>query len=273
MPRRSPHSSLSSSSRSRKENRSANSFFSVLLKEEEIERLEDALDGKGDHDRLVFWVSQSIDNHVKLSTNRPQAARACRDDLMKLARQGRRWIHQIDNCRGIALLLQRAEVAELREKVAHFCDQAETAADAVGRSIKPGPRQRLVPLQTFVQNMIGIAKRAGVHPSTPNRAKGNLTWGTTFLEFVTEALSIATDVIKTSSLAAEDKKAALAKLRYASDKALVKIIERTRGRVRNYKLGRHGLVEWENPSELTEEERPSGLAEGENPAGAAEERR
>jgi len=99
------------------------------------------------------------------------------------------------------------------------------------------------------------------------------TWGTAFLEFVTEALSIATDVIKTSPLAAEDKRAALAKLRYASDKALVKLIERTRGRIRNYRPGRYGLVEWENPSELTEEEKPSELAEEENPAGAAEERR
>ena len=99
------------------------------------------------------------------------------------------------------------------------------------------------------------------------------TWGTAFLEFVTEALSNATDVIKTSPLAAEDKRAALAKLRYAGDKALVKLIQRTRGRIRNYKPGRYGLVEWENPSELTEEEKPSELAEEENPAGAAEERR
>ena len=40
-----------------------------------------------------------------------------------------------------------------------------------------------------------------------------------------------------------EKKAALAKLTI-SDTALAKIIERRRGRIRNYRPSPHGLIEW-----------------------------
>ena len=215
------------------------------LRQREIERLEDALSESVDRDYLVFWVSQSIVNHVKFSMNR-STARECRDGLMGLARQGRRWLQQIDACPGTPVLRQGAQVAELREMIAAFCDQVETVAKEVGRSIKPGRPRASAPLQAFVDNMIGIAKRAGVLPSTPSRAIGARTWATSFFEFVTVALSIAKDVIETSPLADHAKKAALAKLRFVSDEALVKIIERSRGRIRNYRHSPYGLIEWNN---------------------------
>jgi hypothetical protein len=214
------------------------------LRQREIERLEDALSESVDRDYLVFWVSQSIANHVKFSMNRP-TARECRDGLMGLARQGRRWLRQIDACPG-TLMLRQGQVAELKETVSAFCDQVETVVKEVDRSIKPGRPRTSAPLQAFVGNMIGIAKRARVLPSTPSRAMGARTWATSFFEFVTVALSIAKDVIETSALADHEKKAALAKLRFVSDEALVKIIECSRGRIRSYQHSLYGLIEWNN---------------------------
>jgi hypothetical protein len=213
------------------------------LKQGEIERLEETLGEEADREYLVFWVSQSIANHVKLSTSRPPTARQCRDGLRRLAGQGRRWLQQIDACPGTDLLGPGAHVAEVTTKVVELCQQAEAVAKAVGGSIKRGHPKTSVPLEAFLGNMIGIAKRAGVPPSTPNRAKGARPWATPFFEFVTTALSIARDVIKTSALADHEKKAALAKLTI-SDKALAKIIERRRGRIRNYRPSPHGLIEW-----------------------------
>ena len=104
------------------------------LKQGEIERLKEALSEEADREYLVFWVSQSIANHVKLTTSRPPTARQCRDGLRRLAGQGRRWLQQIDACPGTDLLGPGVHVAEVTTKVVELCQQAEAVAKAVGGS-------------------------------------------------------------------------------------------------------------------------------------------
>ena len=105
------------------------------LTEREIERLEVALGKPVDRQYLVLWVSSSISN-ATLPTQ--PTARERRDGLVRLARQGRRWLQQIDVCPGAVVLRQSAKIEELRATVALLCDRVDSVAGDLGRSIKPG---------------------------------------------------------------------------------------------------------------------------------------
>src|SRR5262249_58427150 len=64
-----------------------------------------------------------------------------------------------------------------------------------------------------------------------------------FFVFVEKALLTATDVIGSSDIPDVQKRRALQSLRYVSEDALIRIIERKRGRIRDYRESAYGLVE------------------------------
>ena len=210
------------------------------LTAEEIECLVAALGRPVDHNYLAFWVSTSISNLVKLSTL--PSARKCRDEFMRVARQGRRWLEQINDCPGKTLLEPGTKVDELKASVARFCAHAEAVAKEVDGLIKPGQRPTSPALLAFLDGMIGIAKRAKVLPSTPQRYL-NSRRPPAFFEFVAEALAIAREVIVSSRIAEQQRTRALASLRIYSRDALIKLLERSRGRIGSYYESAFGLVE------------------------------
>jgi hypothetical protein len=128
--------------------------------------------------------------------------------------------------------------------VAQLCDRVDSVAEEVGRSIKPGHPRTPPPLEAFLQNMIGIAKRAKVLPSTPTRYLGSKRPPPAFFNFVAEALAIARNVIESSLLPGHQQQAALSNLRIHSKDALIKFVEGMRGRIGDYDESSHGLVEW-----------------------------
>jgi hypothetical protein len=107
-------------------------------------------------------------------------------------------------------------------------------------------------LEAFLNPLIGIAKRANVLPSTPSRAllgASDSAPGSPFFSFVTEALDIAMDVIRSSPLPQDQIDAALAALSNVTDQSLVKTLEGLRGRIGDYREGAAGLVEWHSAEE------------------------
>jgi hypothetical protein len=93
--------------------------------------------------------------------------------------------------------------------------------------------------------MIGIAKRAGVLPSTPSRSeKRQRVKSPPFFQFVTTALRLARQVIRTSPLPSDQQAAALSKLQIQSPDALNKLVVKLRGRIGSYRETPGGLVEW-----------------------------
>jgi hypothetical protein len=69
--------------------------------------------------------------------------------------------------------------------------------------------------------------------------------GPAFYAFVTQALDIAAEVTKSSPLPQIQMDAALAILAALTDQALIKILERLRGRATEYRDSTAGLVEWD----------------------------
>jgi hypothetical protein len=113
-------------------------------------------------------------------------------------------------------------------------------------------------LEALLDRLIGIAKRAKVLPSTPSRALlGPLDPGPVppFYDFVSEALDIAMEVIRSSPLPHDQMDAALATLSKVTDPSLVKALERLRGRIGDYREGTIGLLEW-GTAEDDERNRP-----------------
>jgi len=227
------------------------------LTREELEGLEAALEKPVDRKHLKHWVSTSISNTVKLAS-RP-SARQARDGLKKLASEGRKWLDQVDSDpikalleqkvlqehkgRPDALLEHRTKIKELRGAMAEFCELADCTAVEVGRLIKRGGQRSTSPaLIGFLQNMIGIAKWNKVPPSTPQRDMYSKKPPAFFI-FVEEALATARDVIESSYIPGDQKRRALKSLRYASRDALIRILERKRGLIRNYRDSLRGLIE------------------------------
>ena len=213
------------------------------LTEREIERLEVALGKPVDRGHLVLWISSSISS-ATLPTQ--PTARERRDGLVRLARQGRRWLQQIDVCPSASQLGQSAKIDELRAAVARFCDRVDSVAEEVGRSIKPGHPRTPLALEAFLHNMIGIAKKAKVLPSTPTRYLATKRLPPAFFNFVLEALAIARDVIASSPLPDHQQRPALSNLHVHSNDALIKFVEGLRGRIGDYHESSHGLVEWDS---------------------------
>jgi hypothetical protein len=212
------------------------------LQESEVKELERALGKPIDRGYLVLWVSPAIGDCVRLSTQ--PTPREARDELLKIAGEGREWINRIHGFSGSFLL---GELSELTTTVTRFCVRADSAAERLKPLIKAGRPRIPFPLEGFLQNMIGIAKRAKVLPSTPGRAARKTTGRdvrSSFLEFVQTALAVSRDVIKSSPMSDGQKQAALSILRVQSEDALIKILEDLRGRIGDYRETPRGLVEW-----------------------------
>jgi hypothetical protein len=194
------------------------------LTQEELDRLEAALEKPIDREHLKHWVSTSISNTIKFSSL-PSPGQA-RDKLKKLASEGRRWIDQVDsnpikglleqeilhehnNLQG-ALLGHKTKIADLKVKMTQVCELADSTAVEVGRLIKRGGQRSTPPaLIAFIDNMIGIAKLNKIPPSTPQRAMYSEK-PPAFFAFVKNALKIAKDVIESSRIPSEQEQRAQA---------------------------------------------------------------
>ena len=227
------------------------------LTKQELGELVTALEKPVDPKRLENRVSTAISNVVKLS-RLPSPAQA-RNRLKRIATGGRKWIDQVDSDPIKTLLTQRAlregkvflaalaehttKKQQLKVTMTRICKLAERAAVDIGRFIRRGGQRPNPPaLINFLENMIGIAKLNGIRPSTPQRAMDSRK-PPPFFVFVKKALSTAREVIGSSDIPDGQKRRALQSLRYASEDALIRIIERKRGLIRDYRESASGLVE------------------------------
>jgi hypothetical protein len=215
------------------------------LTADDIEPLEEALGELVDRKYLVHWVSEAIRDVVRMPLL--PTARETRNGLLHVIREGHRWTHSIDNCPGVLLFVRKDELDELKAAISRFSGQLEHAARLFAQKVQPGHPRTPFALEAFLDRMIGIAKKARVLPRVPARALRSQTaprLPPAFFNFVTEALTIARDVIRSSSLPDDRKEAALAVLRVQSNQALSKLLVRLRGRIGKYRESKHGLVEW-----------------------------
>ena len=227
------------------------------LTSEELDRLEAALEKPVDREHLEHWISTSISNAVKLSSL--PLSRQARDKLKKLANEGRKWLDQVesDPIKGLlerqvvqkhkgwpdALQEHTRKIEELKATITEVCAQADSTAVTVGRLIKRGGQRSTPPaLIAFLDNMIGIAKRNKIRPSTPQRDMYSKK-PPAFILFVEKALATAKDVIESSPIPNQQKRRAVQSVRYASRDALIRVLERRRGRIGDYHDGPYGLIE------------------------------
>jgi hypothetical protein len=216
------------------------------LTKQELGELVTALEKPVDLKHLEHWVATAVSNVVKLS--RVPSPGQAQKGLKRVASEGRKWIEQVDSDPIKALLTQRAlqeskvflatladhttKNQQLKVTMARICKLADSAAVDIGRFIRRGGQRPTPPaLINFLENMIGIAKSNGIRPSTPQRAMDS-NKPPAFFVFVKKALSTAREVIGSSTIPDAQKRRALQSLRYASEDALIRIIERKRGLIR-----------------------------------------
>jgi hypothetical protein len=211
------------------------------LRESEIEILERALTKPVERKWLVHWISQGIADVVMLCSL--PTAKEYRDELERLARNGRQWIEQINASLARSIIVRYPRLGTLAATVAELCEALDATTDQLDAGIKAG-RRHAAALDSFLDNLIGIAKRAKVLPSTPMRAIPTDAPPPPFFTFTVAALELARGVITTSSLPERQKTAALAALHIRSKEALIRRLERKRGRVGDYHEGSFGLMEW-----------------------------
>jgi hypothetical protein len=214
------------------------------LTDEEIARLEAALGQPVERIYVAYWVSRAIQAFIVLLTLPPPRER--RDDLKEIAEQGRKWIETVEQSRSARLLPTLVDVEHLISSARTFCEIAGSLARQLDHSVGPGHPRTNVALEALLEPLIGIAKRAKVLPSTPSRDLLDLIDappGPPFFRFVTAALDIAMDVIRSSPLPHQQMDAALAALSKVTDQGLAKTLERLRGRVGQYRESAAGLVE------------------------------
>lgn len=214
------------------------------LTDSEIEDLQRELGKPVGRDLLGQRASQIIRDVVRLAIQpKPPDHRL---KLQRLAREGRVWLRQLGEPPVQAALSGRTNFEQLKREVTRFCDKVDEIRRLHGTGIKAGaPRRRLL-LQVFIGELIGIAKRAGVRPSTPGRAILPEKPPPPFYRFVKVALTISKEIVRSSSLTAPQKQAALSVFTIGGDEALVKQIETVRGRVSDYHPSPYGLVERPN---------------------------
>ena len=213
------------------------------LTDDELADLQSAIGKPVDRDYIRHWLSLSIENIVKFSA--PPSAAECRDRFLRIVSEGRDWLTHVDQCPGGALVGLTSELQTLRDTVSEFCDRLASTANHLDALAKRGHPKIPIALRAFIENMIGIAKRAEVRPSTPSRGEHTSDQPPPdFFKFLVGALQVAEDVIKTSEISVEQKGAALSILRVQSTQALIKIVEDLRGRVGDYRDSSRGLVEW-----------------------------
>jgi hypothetical protein len=226
------------------------------LTDDEIARLEEALGQPIERTYLSHWVSRAIEAFLLIMTVPPLSER--RDDLKEMAEQGRKWIETVEQSRSARLLPALVDVEHVIGTVRTFCAVVGSLAHQMDQGVGPGHPRTNLALEALLDRLIGIAKRAKVLPSTPSRALlGPLDPGPVppFYDFVSEALDIAMEVIRSSPLPHDQMDAALATLSKVTDPSLVKALERLRGRIGDYREGTIGLLEW-GTAEDDERNRP-----------------
>jgi hypothetical protein len=226
------------------------------LTETEIQRLEGALGKPIERDYLVHWISLSIRRVVELSSL--PSDRQLRNDLTRMAREGRQWIRHVADYPVIFFPRAQAERDRLMKTAEAFCQSIDELAAQAASSVKAGQRKTHPAFEAFLDNVIGIAKKGWITPSTPQRKKGITKRRRkghiiksaakqpppSFYRFASEALAISLEVIHSSLLSNPQKSAALS-IFPKTEEALIKAIENKRGRVRDYKEGTIGLTEWQ----------------------------
>jgi hypothetical protein len=214
------------------------------LTDDEIARLEEALGQPIERTYLSHWVSRAIEAFLLIMTVPPLSER--RDDLKEMAERGRKWIEAVEQSRSTPLLPAALDVEQLISSVRTFCAVVGSLAHQMDQGVGPGHPRTNLALDAFLDRLVGIAKRAKVRPSTPSRAlldpidPGPVP---AFHNFVTEALDIAMEVIRSSPLPHDQMDAALATLSKVTDPSLVKALEGLRGRIGDYSESAIGLVE------------------------------
>jgi hypothetical protein len=231
---------------------SINTYEIRPLTEAEIVQLEETLGNPIERTYLVHWVCAAIRDVVKLSTL--PSRREYRDELEEIARQGRGWVETVTQSRSASFLPKVLDVEGLTGSVRKLCESIESLASQLDSSVEPGHPRTHFALEAFLGRMIGVAKQAKVLPSTPGRGERSQTAPRPpppFYNFVAESLEIAIEVIKSSPLPEAEKHAALSILASVTDGALIKILERLRGQIRDYRESAGGLIEkrWTSPEE------------------------
>jgi hypothetical protein len=211
------------------------------LSEAELQKLEGALGSPVERQYLAYWVSQATRDVARLSVlPTPQQLNI---DLRRMARDGRRWLRETSEYSAIFSPAQRAALERLVEAGTPFFDGIDALVALAAASTKAGRPRTHFALQAFLDRIIGIAKKAKVLPSTPMRAIPTKKPPPPFFQFVLEALAVARDVIRSSPLPPHQRAAALSILQIKSKEALIKILEELRGRVGDYEVTAHGLIE------------------------------
>lgn len=212
------------------------------LTETEIEELQRALGRRVESDYLAHWVSEAINDTVR--SIRFPTSRQLRDGLRDIEHRGRQLLSRIDDPKVVWFLRERTALAKFRTAAAQFCEDTAALVRDLDVQVKPGRSRTPAVLEAFVDRMIGIAKRAKVPPSTPSRRMGRKTAATpAFFNFLRIALRIGRQVIETSKLPDDVKKAAVAKLQFQTRDALVKVVVKARGKIGKYRETPFGLVE------------------------------
>lgn len=153
--------------RTRSELSNARSAVTIRdLTDADAEALEQALGKPIDRKFLVRRVSQITREIVGLAIQpKPQDYRP---ELRRIAQQGRVWIRNVEECPAQSML-RASNFEQMKIEVTRFCDQVDAIRRQYGSATVGPPRRRLL-LQLFIGEMIGIAKRSKVLPSTPSRA-------------------------------------------------------------------------------------------------------
>jgi hypothetical protein len=214
------------------------------LSDAEIEALKKILGARVKRKHLVYWLTQAIRDVVVLSSQPP--ARERRDDFRRIAKEGRHWVRGFKMSPDLKTLQTRARLEKVEAVVIQFCENVESLARDLEPAIKRGTRIPFA-LETFIDRMIGVAKVARVRPSIPRRVIRSQTAPRrppVFFQLIQAALELARDVISSSQISSPVKNAALETIRKRSDYALVEILVGLRGRIGNYRVGPHGVTEW-----------------------------
>jgi hypothetical protein len=159
------------------------------VSDEDVIALERALRKPVDRNLLVQRLSRVIRDIVRLAIQPKLQDR--RPELLRIARQGRVWLREVAQCSSQSMLRGNTNFEQLKVEVTRFCDQVDVIRRQYGGTVKAGPPRRRLLLQVFIGEMIGIAKRAKVLPSTPSRAISPKRPPPSFFEFVKTALAVA----------------------------------------------------------------------------------
>lgn len=116
-----------------------------------------------------------------------------------------------------AMLRGNVNFEQLKAEVTRFCDELDAVRRFYGAGIKVGPPRRRLLLQVFIGELLGVAKRASVYPSTPGRAILPTKPPPPFYRFMQAALMIGQEVVRSSSLTDRKRQAALSVFTVATE--------------------------------------------------------